>query len=199
MVALAVTALFVLGTGGVVAATVTDTPIAPTVDAPSDTASPANYTVEVVDPDDELNEQDVEDAREIAWANETVRSYFSANESVHFKVWASRTDDGNVSVWLSTNESAPARVVADVGAGSVTDVDEPETLTADEFVKLDLDENSIEEGDDGVYRIEPSDDEAAGNATGDGNAVRLTANDSTVVHCGRNGSDDRAKASKAEE
>ncbi|WP_436930981.1 hypothetical protein [Halosimplex halobium] len=179
--ALAAAAVLVLGTGSVVAATATDSPAAPATGTPAPVEPPENYTVETVDPDDELDAATVEDAWRTAWANESVRDAVDG-ERVRFEVWAPVDDGDPVSVWVARNETAPTRVVADVSDGSVVDVREPVVVTADEFER---DKIEIERVGNGTVRVD-----SGGTAAPSGtNATRLTTDSDAFVQLSLNESE----------
>jgi hypothetical protein len=165
--------VFVLGTGSVVAATATDSPAAPATGTPAPVEPPDNYTVETVDPDDELDAATVEDAWRTAWANESVRDAVDG-ERVRFEVWAPVGDGDPVSVWVARNETAPTRVVADVSDGSVVDVREPAVVTADEF---ELTNVTVERVGNGTVRIDTN----GTTAPSETNATRLTTDSDAFV------------------
>ncbi|WP_436909511.1 hypothetical protein [Halosimplex marinum] len=179
--ALAAAAVLVLGTGSVVAATATDSPAAPATGTPAPVEPPENYTVETVDPDDELDAPTVEQAWRTAWANESVRDAVDG-ERVRFEVWAPVDDGDAVSVWIARNETAPTRVVADVSNGSVVAVDEPAVVTADEFER---DEIEIERVGNGTVWV-GTNGTAAPTET---NATRLTTDSDAFVRISLNDSE----------
>ncbi|QIB74315.1 hypothetical protein G3I44_08490 [Halogeometricum borinquense] len=120
---LAVAALLAFGASGVVAATTTISPSPATADAsPTDGVSPVNHTVKVIDPDERLSEQDVKNAWQLAWSNETVKRSFENADSAHFQVEAVSDE---LQVYVVTNETARPQVVADVDldSESVTSVE----------------------------------------------------------------------------
>ncbi|WP_135363991.1 hypothetical protein [Halosimplex halophilum] len=184
LLALAAAAVFVLGTGSVVAATATDSPAAPATGTPAPVEPPDNYTVATVDPDDELDAATVEDAWRTAWANETVRDAVDG-ERVRFEVWAPVTEGDPVSVWVARNETAPTRVVADVSNGSVVAVDEPAVVTADEFER---DKIEIERVGNGTTRF-GGDEASGGSPPSETNATRLTADSDAFVRISLNDSE----------
>lgn len=115
-VTLAVAALLAIGAGGAVAASM------PAADAsPAPDGQPANYTVDVVDPDDRLTEQEVAALRRLAWSAAEVRQPFADSETVHFHVEAVGDE---LEVYVATDENAPPKVVAEVALDDeeVTDV-----------------------------------------------------------------------------
>ncbi|WP_253738478.1 hypothetical protein [Halohasta salina] len=130
---LAALALVALVAGGVSAA-----PTAPSTVASADVAQPANYTPDTVDPDDELTDGDVETARELAWANDSVRAAADGDTPVQFEVWAPNGEDDHVSVWVEQNETTVAIADIDLDAESVLAVDEPTVLSADETESFDV-------------------------------------------------------------
>ncbi|ADQ69066.1 hypothetical protein C499_06230 [Halogeometricum borinquense DSM 11551] len=113
---LVVAALLAFGASGVVAATTTVSPSPVTADAsPTDGVSPADHTVKVIDPDDRLSEQDIENAWQLAWSNETVKRSFENADSPHFQVEAVSDE---LQVYVATDETARPQVVADVDLDS---------------------------------------------------------------------------------
>lgn len=134
--AFAVAALLAFGASGVVAASTTS-PLATADASPTDAAQPDEYTVEVVDPDDQLSEREVENALLLAWTHDEVRSHFDG-ESVHFQVEALGDDR---QVYVAPSEAAPPRVVADVDldAEAVTGVEAiGRAMTADDAMTMQL-------------------------------------------------------------
>lgn len=150
---------------GVSAATMTS-PLAGDSPSAADTVQPDEYTVDTVDPDDELTDDDIETAREIAWGNETVRASVNADEPVQFEVWAPNDAKDHPSVWVEQNDTT---VVADIDleSESVVAVDEPTVLTADNVTTVDTD-SSVDGsgGDDSTITF----DEATDGTTHSGGA-----------------------------
>ncbi|RLM63662.1 hypothetical protein [Halorubrum sp. Atlit-26R] len=120
--------------GGVSAAPMTH----PSTAASADVAQPVNYTTDTVDPDDKLTDSDVETARELAWANDSVRAVVDGDTPVHFDVWAPNGEDDHVSVWVEQNETTVAIADIDLDAESVLTVDEPTVLSTDETETFEL-------------------------------------------------------------
>ncbi|WP_121821896.1 hypothetical protein [Halostella salina] len=122
LLTVAVAALLAFGAGGVAAAAPTSPQPAPGDGSAADVAQPSNHTVEVVDPDDELSDRDVERAWRTAWDHDAVRDHFDGGP-VHFHVEAV---DGDLEVYVAPDEGAPPEVVADVALddGTVTEVEE---------------------------------------------------------------------------
>lgn len=145
VIALAVAALLAVGASGAVAASMTTSPSAGTAPT-TDAVQPANHTVDVVDPDDELRSQDVTDARQLALASDDVRRYVDDSESVSVEVFAPVTDDDTTSVWLAPNETAPTRVVVEVDLenDTIVGITEPEVHSADELEHFDVDDSELE-------------------------------------------------------
>lgn len=141
---LAVAALLVFGASGIVAASMTTSPSPATADAsPTDTASPANHTVDVIDPHDKLSAQEAENAWQLTWANDTIKSYFDNVESVHFQVEAIEDE---LQVLVATSDTAPPQVqaIVDLESETVTSVEELNNVaTADEVKTMDLSPQNI--------------------------------------------------------
>lgn len=162
---IAVAVLLAVGAGGAVAASipVTDTSPAPDV-------QPSNHTVDVVDPEDRLTEQEIAELRRLAWSADAVREEFEDTDSVHFHVEA--VGEG-LEVYVAANESTPPRVVAEVALdeGAVTDVEGlNNAMTAGSSMSLQL--SSVNESalDNGTVTVR----------TASGPTV-LTAENSTSV------------------
>ena len=139
---LAALTLVALVAGGVSAA-----PTAPSTAASADVEQPANYTTGTVDPDDELTDSDVETARELAWANDSVRAAVDTDAPVAFEVRAPDGDDDHVSVGLDQHGTTVATADVDLDAESVVGVDEPEVLSTTEADHIEfepIDESSAE-------------------------------------------------------
>jgi len=163
---LAVAALLALGTGSVVAAMDT-----PTADTASDDALPANYTVDVINPG-EVSDEEVDQAIETAWANQTVRSYFDEVAAVHFEVWASGLDENVIHVKVAPiEEPDETRVITDVNLSTkqVTDIDEPVKLNASNAITIDATDYDL------------NDTEHSQNTNNEENATRLTADQATQI------------------
>jgi hypothetical protein len=142
-VTLAVAALLALGAGGAVAASM------PAADAsPAPDGQPSDYTVDVVDPDDRLTEQEVTELRRLAWSADEVRRQFEGTETVHFHIEAVGDD---LEVYVATDEQAPPKVVAEVALDDeeVTDVQSlNNTMTADAATSIELspvDESALDD------------------------------------------------------
>ena len=112
---LAVAALLVIGAGGVVAA-----PMPVTDTSPAPDAQPSNHTVDVVDPEDRLTEQEVSTMRRLTWSETKVREQFEDTDTVHFHIEAVGDD---LQVWGAANETAPPQDVADVAPDAETGTD----------------------------------------------------------------------------
>ena len=169
---LAVAALLALGTGGGVAAA---------LDQPTNGAEPpADYTVAVETPD-ELTDEDVDRAVALAWADDQVRSQFEDGAAVHFELWASGSADGIVHVDVTpADDHEDLRAVADVNVddGTVTNVDEPVTLTVSDATSIDGDEYDLV---DAATDADSGADAATETTSDDGNATRLTADESVSI------------------
>ncbi|MDQ2055540.1 hypothetical protein [Halobellus sp. H-GB7] len=163
---LAVAALLALVTGSVVAAMG-----APTADTASDVALPANYTVDVIN-SREMSDEEVDHAIETAWANDTVRSYFADDVTVHFEVWASGLDEDVSHVTIAPiDESSGARVLADVNLSEeqVIYIDEPVKLNASSAITIDA-------GDYGLNGTEHNQ-----NTNSEENTTKLAADQATQI------------------
>ncbi|WP_225335059.1 hypothetical protein [Halomicrobium urmianum] len=165
-VTLAVVAVLAVGASGVVAAS-TISPATAAAQPSGDEVQPANYTTNVVDPDDRLSDGDLATVRGLAWANESVRSDIETGSAddgapVHFHVEAL---DGEVQVYVAPHEGAPPTVRADVDLAS-------ETITDVERV------NDARTADDRVSIVLPSDEVAA---VEDGETVRVATGGATIV------------------
>jgi len=160
-IALAAAVMLAFGASGAVATSMTNGPTAETL-LSSDDAQPADYTGDVVDPDDKLSSQDAEDAREIAWANDDVRDRLDDIESPYLEVLAPSDGEEHVSVRIAENETAPTQVVVDVDleSGTVESIDEVETITADKSQNIDFDSEDVEVVPNGAeIDFEDGDDE----------------------------------------
>jgi hypothetical protein len=140
-----------LAAGGVSAATTS--PSAGDSPAATDAVQPDRYTVETVDPDDDLTAAEVEQARELAWANDTVRAAVDADEPVKFEVWAPLNDNDHTSVQIEQNDRLLVIADVDLDAGDVVGVEEPTVLTADEAVRIETDD-AVESTDEGRFTVE---------------------------------------------
>lgn len=172
LLTLALVALLALGASGVAAASMN----VANADTTSAAALPANYTVDITNPD-AASDEDVARAIETAWANDTVRSYFDA-DAVHFKVWASELDDRSVYVKVAPQDAPTyTRVVADVDPDkqTVTSVDEPVTLTASNAVSLNATDDDIASADGDELEVNRD------NESGDENPTEITADQSSQV------------------
>lgn len=136
---IAVVALLAFGASGVVSASLapnhsTDTP----TQSPAEDALSGNHTVEVIDPDDRLDERAATDTWQTAWANETVRDHFENDDAVHFHVEAVGDE---LQVYVASDENYAPRVQADVDLDSEAVV-AVETLdnvaTAENIETIDL-------------------------------------------------------------
>lgn len=163
---LAVAVLLAVGASGAVAAPMSVTDTSPTPDA-----QPADYTVEVVDPDDRLTEEEVAELRRLAWSADEVRRQFDDAETVHFHVQAV---GDSLEVYVATGEHAPPQVVAEIALDdeTVTDVralDNAMTTGAVESIDLSpVNESAFDDGS--TVTVRP----ASGPTT-------LTVENSTVV------------------
>ncbi|MEA1931754.1 MAG: hypothetical protein U9O06_09425 [Euryarchaeota archaeon] len=167
---LAVLLLLAVVAGGVSAAPMTN----PSTVASADTAQPAEYTIETVDPDDELTDRDVETARELAWANDSVRAAVDADTPVNFEVWAPNGDDDHVSVWVDQNGTTVAIADIDLDAESVLAVDEPEVLSVSETESFEVETTLDSSAGDSttVFGVE-----IEGETTADGSVDNRTVDD----------------------
>jgi hypothetical protein len=150
-IALATLLALALAAGGVSAATTS--PSAGDSPAATDAVQPDRYTVEMVDPHDELTAAEVERARELAWANDTVRAAVDADEPVKFEIWAPVNDDDRTSVWIEQDGRSVVVADVDLDAGNVVSVEEPTVLTADEAVQIETDD-AVESTDEDRFTVE---------------------------------------------
>ncbi|MDS0283696.1 hypothetical protein [Haloarcula onubensis] len=181
---LVVAALLALGAGGVTAASLTN----PTADAASADALPANYTVDVVNPDG-VSDEAAEQAIETAWANDDVRSHLDGTDAVHFEVWASELDDDTVYVDVAPIDSPEETLVrahVDVARQTVTATDEPVTLDASNATSITAsgEGNVSVNGTD--YELNPDAETPAENAT------RYTAEQSTEFQINASAADSQS-------
>ncbi|ELZ98120.1 hypothetical protein C440_02693 [Haloferax mucosum ATCC BAA-1512] len=129
-IALAVAALVAFGASGAVAASITmDSPAVTALQSASDAPSSESHTVAVIDPHDRLTSSEVETAWEITQTNETVRSHFDGESSLHYQIEAEADE---LQVYVAKNDTAPPRVQAVVALDtqSVSAVNEIETVVA---------------------------------------------------------------------
>lgn len=163
---LAVAALLALGTDSVVAAMDT-----PTADIASDNALPANYTVDVINPG-EVSDEEIDQAIETTWANDTVRSYFDDDAAVHFEVWASELDEDVIHVKVAPiEEPDETRVIADVNLSEqqVTYIDEPVKLNVSNAITINASDYDLNDADHSQ------------DTNGEENATRLTADQAAQI------------------
>ena len=163
---LAVAALLALGTGSVVAAM-----DMPTADTASDDVLPANHTVDVINPG-AVSDEEVDQAIETAWANQTVRSYFDEVTAVHFEVWASGLDQSVIHVKAAPlEEPDETRVITDVNLSKkqVTYVDEPVKLNASNAITID------------AIDYDRNDTEPSQHTNNEEHVTRLTADQATQI------------------
>ena len=173
---LAALTLVALVAGGVSAA-----PTAPSTAASADVEQPANYTTGTVDPDDELTDSDVETARELAWANDSVRAAVDADTPVEFEVWAPSSDEDHVSVWVDQNGTTVAVADIDLAAESVLAVDEPKVLSTEQAESFAVETTLDSAAEESTTVFEVTDIE--GETTADGSLDNRTVDDgySTIV------------------
>ena len=163
---LAVAALLAIGTGSVVAAMGSST-----TDTASDDALPANHTVEVINPG-EVSDEEIDQAIETAWANDTVRSYFDDDTAVHFEVWASRLEGDVIHVKVAPiDDPDETRAIADVNLSEqqVTYIDEPVKLNASNAITINASD------------YDRNDTEHSQNTDDEENATKLTADQATQI------------------
>ena len=174
---LAVLMLLAVVAGGVSAAPTTH----PSTATSADVAQPANYTVDTVDPDDELTDRDVETARELAWANDSVRAAVDADTPVEFEVWAPSSDEDHVSVWVDQNGTTVAVADIDLAAESVLAVDEPKVLSTEQAESFAVETTLDSAAEESTTVFEVTDIE--GETTADGSLDNRTVDDgySTIV------------------
>ncbi|WP_135820285.1 hypothetical protein [Halostella litorea] len=172
LLTVAVAALLAFGASGVAAAT-TSPPTATPDGSPADVVQPSNHTVEVVDPDGDLSERDVERAWRTAWQHDAVRDWFESGP-VHFQV----EDVGDdLEVYVAPDEDAAPRVVADVDldAGTVTDARPLDNvLTASDSETTEL--TAVNDTGDRVATFT-----VTNGTVVDGEAVTLRTTDSTGI------------------
>lgn len=153
---IALAALLAFGVSGAVAAPVTEL-------SPATDEQPSDYTVEVIDPDDRLTDEEIAEMRHLAWSRDDVRAEFEDTDTVHFQIEAV---DGDLQVYLAIEEDAPPQVVVDIAHddGEVTQV---ETL-----------DNVVAAGDVESVELSPVNDSMAAN----GSTVTFdSASDTTVL------------------
>jgi len=131
---LAVLTLLAVMAGGASAASMTQPPAS----SAADVAQPENYTVETIDPDDQLDRADAELARQLAWGNDTVREHVDADDPITFQLQAPASEDGHVSVWIEQNGTAQVTADVDLAAESVVDVDDVDVLTVDKTERVEM-------------------------------------------------------------
>jgi len=130
---LAVLTLLAVVASGASAASMTQPPA-----SSADVAQPENYTVETIDPDDQLDRADAELARQLAWGNDTVREHVDADDPITFQLQAPASEDGHVSVWIEQNGTAQVTADVDLAAESVVDVDDVDVLTVDKTERVEM-------------------------------------------------------------
>jgi len=129
--------------GGASAASITQPPAS----SAADVEQPENYTVETIDPDDQLTRADAELARQLAWSNDTVREHVDADQPINFQVQAPASENGQASVWIEQNGTAQVTADVDLGAESVVDVDDVDVLTADKTDRIETETTLEASGD----------------------------------------------------
>jgi len=139
---LAVLTLLAVMAGGVSAASMTH----PSASS-ADTEQPDSYTLEMIDPDDQLDRADAELARQLAWSNDTVREHVDADQPINFQVQAPASENGQASVWIEQNGTAQVTADVDLGAESVVDVDDVDVLTADKTDRIETETTLEASGD----------------------------------------------------
>jgi hypothetical protein len=168
---LAVVALVALSATGVAAASTT----APTADTPSAAASPANQTIDVVNPD-EVSDKEVDQAVDTAWANDKVQSYFDDATAVHFEVWASELDDGIVHVDVAPQDAPDeTRVMAtvDLNDETIENVTEPVKLNASNAISINETEYDVVSAEESEFASTNDDTESVEQETE--NATKIPA------------------------
>jgi hypothetical protein len=119
-----------------------------------------------------VSDEEIDQAIETAWANDTVRSYFDDDTAVHFEVWDSRLDEDVTQIKIApAEEPDKTRVIADVNLSEqqVTYIDEPVKLHASNAITVN--------GSD--YDL--NDTEHSQNTDDEENAARLTADQATQI------------------
>ncbi|SDY93234.1 hypothetical protein [Halopenitus persicus] len=163
---LAAVALLALGTGSVVAAMDT-----PTADTASNDALPASYTVDVINPG-EVSDDEIDQAIETVWANDTVRNYFDDGAAVHFEVWVSGLDEDVIHANIAPlEEPDETRVIADINLSErqVSYIDEPVKLNASNAITINASDYDL----NGTGHSQDTNSEE--------NATRLTADQATQI------------------
>lgn len=180
IIVLAAAVLLAFGASGAVATSITNSQSAPVGTTPADTTQSTNYTGDVVDPDDKLSPANIEDAREIAWANDDVNDRFAGDEPAYLEVRAPSNDDDDVSVWIAENETASMELVVNVDLDKDTVMTIEEVRTADKAQKIDLNATSVMIADDDSE----TDFEWDGNTddTGNDDPIRITADEMMVTN-----------------
>ena len=140
---LAVLTLLAVVASGASAASMTQ----PTASSAADVAQPENYTVETIDPDDQLDRADAKLARQLAWGNDTVREHVDADDPITFQLQAPASENEHVSVWIEQNGTAQVTADVDLAAESVVDVDDVDVLTVDETDSIDVETTLEASGD----------------------------------------------------
>ena len=139
---LALLTLLAVMAGGASAASMTQPPA-----SVADVEQPANYTVETIDPDDQLDQADAELARQLAWGNETVRAHVDADDPINFQLQAPASEDGHVSVWIEQHGTAQATADIDLDTESVVAAEDVQVLTVDETDSIDVETTLEASGD----------------------------------------------------
>jgi len=139
---LAVLTLLAVVASGASAASMTQPPA-----SSADVAQPENYTVETIDPDDQLDRADAELARQLAWGNDTVREHVDADDPITFQLQAPASEDGHVSVWIEQNGTAQVTADVDLAAESVVAAEDVQVLTVDETDSIDVETTLEASGD----------------------------------------------------
>ena len=140
---LAVLTLLAVMAGGASAASMTQPPAS----SAADVEQPENYTVETIDPDDQLTRAEAELARQLAWGNDTVREHVDADDPINFQPQAPASENGHVSVWIEQNGTAQATADIDLDTESVVAAGDVHVLTVDETDSIDVETTLEASGD----------------------------------------------------
>jgi len=102
---------------------------------------PEEYDLTVIDPDEQLTDDQVDTALELAWQHDDVRAAFEESETYNITVQAAGLED--VTVIIDGNDDEASGVVVDLEAETVTDIhagDQIHSAQSVESVSLDAQE-----------------------------------------------------------
>jgi hypothetical protein len=119
-----------------------------------------------------VSDEEIDQAIETAWANDTVRSYFDDDTAVHFEVWASRLEGDVIHVKVAPiDDPDETRAIADVNLSEqqVTYIDEPVKLNASNAITINASD------------YDRNDTEHSQNTDDEQNATKLTADQATQI------------------